>query len=920
MKTIEEHFFFPAGDANLESTPFGLKITLRSCKSRGNPGSPDFPGKVIKVALPANTRASKVRAEIQKTAVLSYTPEIVYPVQPVRFVYLDENNQPVSSGDRMVSVDQKAYEDAIKHPAPVVRLLNTEWVENNPVAVLEVVPVRYSKSATIELAEVIKVSVETEKFERVNPVPLKIRRKRARDLSKLHRIVANRSFVESEVVLHPAGDLADAPTDAPPIPLPDEVDYLIITDDNKWDSQTITAGSSTGNMVAEFHRLAAWKSQRGLRTHVARVEDIVNGRYGSFTSGARDLQEIIRNFLKSFCGAKGTEWVLIGGDVSVVPTRLACSPAWGTIYKGQPADTNTGSTDGELSGDNTVAWMGTYLGMRTGFDSHGKLVFGYPGNFLTNYRTGEIIPFDGSGTSNSTTPGWYFCTDDTFSTRTATMTQWVRVNGPKARINDAMTWYTPSNMIATDLYYSSLYSEYYNVPGKKDWDHLNNGLYGQHNTENPHMDGIDYIANIGLGRAPVESDAEAKVIVDKIIEYEKWNEDLANNPIDRFRKMLFVSANWGTYHRIKPDDTNANPPSDARYHSNVAGGYSLIHSELMPPDVGTKLVCEITDTSRTVLSYNPDAGPGNPGWYYARSSNDLSSSQEVVEVMFISIEIPAPTPWIVVYGANNAQLTPMYYAIDSDGPDSSMTQQETLRKWMKSHFYKIDEIQRLYTDETDLDPQDMADGSLRHLTEENLEDALNYGPHFVSFSGHGNSNWVAYLNTALVNRTNNGRYTSIMIADSCLTNKFDDNDSVGENTLKHPGGGAVAYIGNSRYSWVGVGDDFRLEFFKTMQHSRHLGDMNDSRCNFASDNNLKFYWVILSQNLNGDPEMPVYRDIDDALLKYIGNSKSGELHRATCQWVEKMLCTRKVLFASVEQGLNAGYDGCYYCLRQHHTR
>ena len=159
-----------------------------------------------------------------------------------------------------------------------------------------------------------------------------------------------------------------------------------------------------------------------------------------------------------------------------------------------------------------------------------------------------------------------------------------------------------------------------------------------------------------------------------------------------------------------------------------------------------------------------------------------------------------------------------------------------------------------------------------------------------------------------------------MIADSCLTNKYDYEDSVGENALKHENGGAVAYIGNSRYSWVGLGDEFRLEFFKTMQMSRHLADLNDSRCNFANHNDIYKLWVILAQNMNGDPEMPVFRDYADAIPRYVGNTRTLELHRKTCQWVEKMAYSNMVYFDSVENGLSAGHEGCYYCLREHHIR
>ena len=170
------------------------------------------------------------------------------------------------------------------------------------------------------------------------------------------------------------------------------------------------------------------------------------------------------------------------------------------------------------------------------------------------------------------------------------------------------------------------------------------------------------------------------------------------------------------------------------------------------------------------------------GWYYAKSNTDLSPSNYVVEMF--GIDIPIPTPWIVVYSVYAAELTPMYFALDFYGADSSITQQETLREWLQSSFYQIDQVQRLYTDETDLEPSAYNETSIKHLTSDNLKTALNEGPHFVSLTGHGNSDWVAYLNTALVNTLTNGDKTSIIYADSCLTNDFAAEDAVGEAERK----------------------------------------------------------------------------------------------------------------------------------------
>jgi hypothetical protein len=104
----------------------------------------------------------------------------------------------------------------------------------------------------------------------------------------------------------------------------------------------------------------------------------------------------------------------------------------------------------------------------------------------------------------------------------------------------------------------------------------------------------------------------------------------------------------------------------------------------------------------------------------------------------------------------------------------------------------------------------------------------------------------------------NGYSTFISLhADSCLTNQFDAEDAVSEVLLYNPNGGAVAYIGNTRFSWIGLGDDFQRAFFHQMVSTRHLGLLNDSRCNLLQTAGAYSKWVIFTLNLMGNPETPV---------------------------------------------------------------
>jgi peptidase C25-like protein len=106
----------------------------------------------------------------------------------------------------------------------------------------------------------------------------------------------------------------------------------------------------------------------------------------------------------------------------------------------------------------------------------------------------------------------------------------------------------------------------------------------------------------------------------------------------------------------------------------------------------------------------------------------------------------------------------------------------------------------------------------------------------------------------------NGYHTFIAYADSCLTNQLDA-DAVSEHLIANPNGGAVAYIGNTRFSWIGVGDDYQRRFFNewaTLGGDAHLGLLNDTRAGLHSSDNAYYRWTMLALNLTGDPEMPVW--------------------------------------------------------------
>jgi hypothetical protein len=83
-----------------------------------------------------------------------------------------------------------------------------------------------------------------------------------------------------------------------------------------------------------------------------------------------------------------------------------------------------------------------------------------------------------------------------------------------------------------------------------------------------------------------------------------------------------------------------------------------------------------------------------------------------------------------------------------------------------------------------------------------------------------------------------------------------------EHLLNNPNGGAVAYLGNTRFSWIGLGDNLQRRFFQEWSNlggNTHIALLNDTRPEFINS----FYWAdirwtIMAMHLMGDPEMPLW--------------------------------------------------------------
>ncbi len=119
------------------------------------------------------------------------------------------------------------------------------------------------------------------------------------------------------------------PTEFPSLEGP-PVRMVIITDDRRID------GEAVPGMTTVFRDWAQWKTAKGIPAVVKTVTWIDSSYTGI------DRPEKIRNFVKDAAAYWGTDFVLLGGDVDIVPPRYAGGPTstQGTLLWGvdPPAD------------------------------------------------------------------------------------------------------------------------------------------------------------------------------------------------------------------------------------------------------------------------------------------------------------------------------------------------------------------------------------------------------------------------------------------------------------------------------------------------------------------------------------------------------------------------------------------------------
>ncbi|RPI52143.1 MAG: hypothetical protein EHM49_06065, partial [Deltaproteobacteria bacterium] len=174
--------FFEPKSLRMTETPFGVIFDLDESYTVGEPGTPGFPMHLIRLALPAFSDVTNIKATAVKTLNVTEKPVFVAPIQEPQpgFPPQDKSKSLIKKslydGKRkgidkpsyvqkiqgVTSPDLKKYQRALAIPAQLVRVSNIEHRGVATVLTLEINPVKQNKSGLIELTTEVKIEIEYE--------------------------------------------------------------------------------------------------------------------------------------------------------------------------------------------------------------------------------------------------------------------------------------------------------------------------------------------------------------------------------------------------------------------------------------------------------------------------------------------------------------------------------------------------------------------------------------------------------------------------------------------------------------------------------------------------------------------------------------------------------------------------------------
>ena len=342
----------------IKGTPYD-NISLNDFLFNNEVGSPKVPVKILNYLLPLNVKVEGIKIRNTKRLVLDGEFNIE-PCQPDFPVGMINSHTNISNNDK---INSNSKDDEIL----VAEIVLDEITRGYHIVQVKFYPVSYnSEGKTLTLLTEINFTIEYSQSDKTFTQPKKIS-KRRNDLvkSQIRSMIENKDdlekfkggakeFVNDDYNLNvhkkedenstsnqTNGPLKSAALNSISTKVEDQFipDYIIITSEELKDA---------------FKSLADWKIQKGVPAIIKTKEEIEENYPGT------DIQEKIRNYLIEQYVNFGGLFVLIGGDIDVVPARLVDGVSTTPQLKDLPTDLYYATVDGDWNANGDGTWADGY--------------------------------------------------------------------------------------------------------------------------------------------------------------------------------------------------------------------------------------------------------------------------------------------------------------------------------------------------------------------------------------------------------------------------------------------------------------------------------------------------------------------------------------------------------------------------------
>lgn len=239
------------------------------------PGEPQLPIKCLHFIIPENKKIKNIKVGTTKFKTLSGKYNI-FPSQPPQIISISKIN-------KFIEPNKNIYNSFSHYPGKLVEFVGEGTMRGNKVGEILIYPLQWTpKSGELKLYEEIELCIEledTKSTPKYSFAPM------------FNEIIKSFVINPEDMPIHNASAKNSI-----------IYEYLIVTSDS---------------LKSAFMVFADWKAIRGTPTVIRTTEWINTNCSG------RDLAEKIRNFIKLSALDSGLIWVLLGGDVDIVPSRIS---------------------------------------------------------------------------------------------------------------------------------------------------------------------------------------------------------------------------------------------------------------------------------------------------------------------------------------------------------------------------------------------------------------------------------------------------------------------------------------------------------------------------------------------------------------------------------------------------------------------